>query len=64
MNPRKQSMTDPTEPIRRARLAAINANPGNRAELKAKHGKVWDTQELAEEFEVLSKKKGSGVFFV
>lgn len=45
-------MTDPTESIRRARLAEINADPGSREALEAKHGKVWDTQELAEEFEV------------
>jgi hypothetical protein len=46
-------MTDPTEPLRRARLAEINAEPGSREALQARHGQVWDTQELARDFEVL-----------
>lgn len=46
-------MADPTENIRRQRLAEINAEPGSREALEAEHGQVWDTEELAEEFEVL-----------
>jgi hypothetical protein len=46
-------MTDPTEPIRRQRLAEINAEPGSRAALEAAHGRVWDTQQLTEDFEVV-----------
>lgn len=46
-------MTDPTEPIRRQRLAEINADPGSRGALEAQYGRVWNTQELAEEFEVI-----------
>jgi hypothetical protein len=46
-------MTDPTENIRRERLAEINAQPGSRKALEAQYGQVWDTQELAEEFEVI-----------
>ena len=46
-------MTDPTEAIRRARLAEINADPSSREALEAVHGKVWDTQQLSDEFEVL-----------
>jgi hypothetical protein len=46
-------MIDPTEPIRRERLAEINADPGTREALEAKYGKVWTTEELAEEFEVI-----------
>jgi hypothetical protein len=46
-------MNDPTETIRRQRLAEINAEPGSRAALEAQHGKVWSTDELSEEFEVL-----------
>jgi hypothetical protein len=44
---------DPTEPIRRQRLAEINANPGSREALAAQYGQVWDTEELARDFEVL-----------
>ena len=46
-------MIDPTEPIRRERLVEINAQPGTRETLEAKYGKVWTTDELAEEFEVI-----------
>jgi hypothetical protein len=46
-------MTDRTELLRRQRLAEINAVPGTREVLQAKHGHVWDTQELAEEFVVM-----------
>jgi hypothetical protein len=46
-------MSDPTEAIRRARLVEINAEPGSREALEAQHGRVWDTQHLAQEFEVL-----------
>ena len=46
-------MTDPTEPIRRARLAEINSEPGSRAALEAQYGQVWNTEELARDFEVL-----------
>ena len=39
-------MTDPTEDIRKQMLAEINAVPGTREYLEAKHGQVWDTSEL------------------
>lgn len=45
--------TDPTEQVRRARLAAINAEPAGREVLQRRHGQVWDPQDLAREFEVL-----------
>jgi hypothetical protein len=44
---------DNTEDIRRQLVSDINANPGGREALEAKHGKVWDTQELSNDFEVL-----------
>lgn len=44
---------DLTEAIRREQLAEINANPGTREALAAIHGPVWDTSQLAEQFEVL-----------
>ena len=46
-------MNDPTEAIRRQRLAEINAEPGIREALESQHGQVWDTQELRRDFQVL-----------
>ena len=46
-------MHDPTEAIRRNELAQINAEPGSREALEAKHGEVWDTQELQRDFQAL-----------
>lgn len=45
--------TDPTEAIRRARSQEINREPFGRAGLEARYGRVWNTLELAQEFEVL-----------
>jgi hypothetical protein len=46
-------VNDPTEDIRRQRLAELNAVTGSREALEAEHGRVWTTQELTEAFEVL-----------
>ncbi len=46
-------MSDPTEDIRKQMLVEINAAPGSREYLEAKHGQVWDTGELADDFEVI-----------
>ena len=46
-------MTDPTESIRRQMVTEINAEPGSREYLEAKHGQVWDTTELQRDFEAL-----------
>jgi len=46
-------MPDPTEPIRRERLAEINAQPGSREALEAQYGQVWTTAELSKDFEVI-----------
>ena len=46
-------MNDPTETIRRERLAEINAEPGSREALEAQYGQVWDTSELSKDFSVL-----------
>ena len=46
-------MSDPTETIRRQMVADINAAPGSRKYLEAKHGQVWSTEELQQDFEVL-----------
>jgi hypothetical protein len=44
---------DPTEPIRRQRLAEINAEPGGREALEAQYGQVWSTDQLTDDFEVI-----------
>ena len=46
-------MNDPTETIRRARLAEINLEPNSRAALEAQYGQVWDTSEMSEDFEAI-----------
>lgn len=46
-------MNDPIEDIRRQMQKEINAESGGREVLEAQHGLVWDTQELARDFEVL-----------
>jgi hypothetical protein len=46
-------MSDQTETIRRSMVQQINTVPGDRERLEAKHGKVWDTQQLQQDFEVL-----------
>lgn len=47
-------MSDPTEQARRELVEAINVEPGSREALEAKHGKVWDTDELQRDFEATS----------
>ena len=46
-------MIDPTEDIRRALVAEINCQAAERATLEGRYGRVWNTSELANEFEVL-----------
>jgi hypothetical protein len=46
-------MSDPTESVRREMLAEINAEPGSREALEAEHGRVWDTSQLGEDFDVI-----------
>jgi len=46
-------MSDPTESIRREMLAEINAQPGSREALEAEHGKVWNTDEMCNDFEAI-----------
>ena len=43
-------MTDETETIRRDMLVEINAS---REALEAKHGQVWNTDELRQEYDVV-----------
>ena len=46
-------MNDPTEATRRQLVQEINADPGSREALEAKHGQVWNTDEMSEDFEAL-----------
>jgi hypothetical protein len=46
-------MPDETEDIRRQMLVEINAEPGSREYLQAKHGQVWNTSELSDDFDVI-----------
>lgn len=42
-----------TEFLRRQRLIEINAESGDRVTLEARHGRVWNTQELGQDFGVI-----------
>lgn len=62
-------MTDETESFRRARVSELAAQQtDNRAELEARYGRVWNTEELRQEWEVqgfmapyvIVKSKASG----
>ena len=46
-------MDEPTEETRRSLLVAINTHAADREALQVRYGQVWDTSELASEFEVL-----------
>ncbi len=46
-------MTDPTESIRRERLAEINTEPGSREALEAQYGQIWNTDELSRDYTVI-----------
>ena len=46
-------MPDPTEQIRKQRVAEINSEDNTRQSLEAKHGQVWNTEEMQEEFDVV-----------
>ena len=47
------SSSERAEAARRQRLAEINAAAAGREALEARHGQVWDTQELTRDYEVL-----------
>jgi hypothetical protein len=46
-------MLDETEELRRKRMAELSANAGPRADLEARYGQVWSTEELSRDFDVL-----------
>ena len=46
-------MIDETETTRRQMVAEINSDPGSRPDLESKHGQVWDTSQLQEDFQVI-----------
>ncbi len=45
--------TDETEAIRKRQLIEINAEPGSREALEAKHVQIWGTSEVRRDYEVL-----------
>lgn len=47
-------MRDETEDTRRAMVAEINSEAGDRAGLEAQYGQVWTTEEVRLDFIVLS----------
>lgn len=46
-------MIDATENIRRALVQRINAESTSRESLEQRYGRVWNTEELRAEFEVI-----------
>ncbi len=46
-------MSDPTESIRKQRVAEINSQGDTRNSLEEKHGRVWSTEEMQQEFNVI-----------
>jgi len=44
---------DDSEAVRRAMVEEINSSPGERADLEARYGQLWDTAELGRDFEVV-----------
>jgi hypothetical protein len=46
-------MADSTESIRKEMVAEINALSGSREYLEAKHGQVWTTSALSNDFDVI-----------
>ena len=46
-------MSDETESVRKELVQQINAVPGSKEALELKHGQVWDTQQLGQDFSVL-----------
>jgi hypothetical protein len=65
----EETMSDSTESIRRDLLRQINTDNDSRQELEARYGQVWNTEELARDFEVIGFaapfvvviRKGDGV---
>lgn len=47
------SDSDAFDDLRKAQAALVNATAADRQRLEALYGKVWDTQQLQDEFEVL-----------
>ena len=46
-------MIDETEQIRRQQQAELNSKQADRSTLEREHGRVWDTSELSQDFEVV-----------
>ncbi len=47
-----ENMSDPTEEIRRQRMAELNKVCADRIALEAQFGQVWDTDQMCTDFDV------------
>ena len=62
-------MSDSTEDVRKQQAAEINDQPVNRFVLEERHGRVWNTYQLKNEFTIMGfmapyvavKRKSDGV---
>lgn len=50
----EKTMNDITEDSRKEMVEEINSTPGSREALEQKYGKVWNTKELQQDFDVKS----------
>lgn len=46
-------MSNPTENTRKQTVTELNSDDATKAELQQKHGRVWTTNEMREEFDAL-----------
>ena len=46
-------MSNVADELRKELVQEINAEPGSREYLEAKHGQVWDTTQMQEDFEAI-----------
>lgn len=46
-------MSNVADKLREELVQEINAEPGSREYLEAKHGQVWDTTQMQEDFEAI-----------
>jgi hypothetical protein len=46
-------LSDPTEQLRKQRVAEINSKENTRQSLEEKHGQVWSTEEMQQEFDAI-----------
>lgn len=50
---KEYTLSDPTEQLRKQRVAEINSKENTRQSLEEKHGQVWSTEEMQQEFDAI-----------